>query len=74
MIFGGHGVSSALDSVELFNLQTNQPTEFVKMSNKVTLATGGFMNGYPFYCGGEPGLDSCYKFEQSWQKVKYSDA
>jgi hypothetical protein len=78
MIFGGCTWYSpsivCLTSVDLFNLRTNQSTSFGTLTNPVGVHTGGFINGYPFYCGGQPSHpgtpeNSCYKFDQSWKKV-----
>ncbi len=62
-----------LDSIELFNLHTHQLSSFGTLNNPVGMHVGGFLNGTPFYCGGDSSLTtpegSCYKFYQSWKKV-----
>jgi hypothetical protein len=68
----GTGVSN-LNSVELFNLRTNQSSSFGILNNPVSRHVGGLMNGTPFYCGGDSTLaspeGSCFKFNLSWKKV-----
>jgi hypothetical protein len=74
MIIGGQGLTNIiLNSVELINLRTNHTTSFGTLSFPVRGIVGGFINGFPFYCGGISSVVSlenrCYKFDQSWKQV-----
>lgn len=77
LIVGGETYNNGmetLNSVELFNVKKNQSYVFGMLDIAVKHHVGVNFNGTPMYCGGISPLESpeksCYKYDQSWIKVR----
>jgi hypothetical protein len=70
MMLGGW-TDKYLDTVELYNWETNKSCQFQNIPFGVTGSTGTFMDGYATFCGGQylstiNWTDKpCYKYESS---------
>jgi hypothetical protein len=74
LILGGSSWDTGImDSVELFNVQTQESCSFGTLPAPTRSAVGGIFNGLPVYCGGQTNNvfaeTSCYKYQNSWNPV-----
>lgn len=73
MIIGGFN-GDAINSYEIFNIQTNQSCISGTLPFGFLGIVGGNLNGVPVFCGGHHQVfgapqTSCYKFIKSWIPV-----
>ena len=77
MLLGGWA-GQYLNSVELYNWETNQTCQYGTIPKAVTAPTGTFMDGFAVFCGGQSQLvwpyteNLCYKYNSSaglWMQV-----